>query len=55
MHYSHLTRDQRFQIFAYKSTGMSSRSIGLRIHVASSRVSREIKRNELKYRCKFYR
>lgn len=50
MHYSHLTRDQRSQIFAYKSTGMSNRSIGLRINVAATTVGREIKRNGLRYR-----
>jgi IS30 family transposase len=50
MHYSHLTRDQRSQIFAYKSTGMSNRSIALRLNVASTTIDREIKRNGLNHR-----
>lgn len=50
MHYAHLTRDQRSQIFAYKSTGMSNRSVATRLKVASTTIDREIKRNGLRYR-----
>ena len=50
MHYSHLTQDQRSQIFAYKSIGMSNRSVAARLNVASTTIDREIKRNGLKHR-----
>ncbi len=49
MRYFHLTQDQRSQIFAYKSTGMSNRSIAIHLNVASTTIDREIKRNGLKH------
>ncbi len=45
MHYSHLTQDQRSQISAYKSMGLSHRTIALKLEVASTTIDREIKRN----------
>ena len=49
MHYSHLTRDQRCHISAHKSTGMSGRSIALKLNIAQSTVNRELKRNHSKF------
>ncbi len=45
-HYNHLTRDERCQIQAFKSIGMSSREIAVRLKVDRSTISRELKRNQ---------
>lgn len=50
MHYSHLTREQRSQISALKSIGMSHRSIALQLGVASTTIDREIRRNGYRQR-----
>jgi IS30 family transposase len=43
--YSHLTRDQRSQIYALKSRGISQRQIAKQLQVAPSTINREIARN----------
>jgi IS30 family transposase len=45
-HYNHLTRDERCQIQAFKSIGMSSRAIAVRLKVDRTTISRELKRNQ---------
>lgn len=44
-HYSHLTRDQRCQIYTLKTMGMSQRQIALQLNIVQSTISRELKRN----------
>jgi len=45
-HYNHLTREQRCQIWALKTTGLSQRQIALGLGVSPSTISRELKRNQ---------
>ena len=45
-HYHHLTRDQRCQIYALKTTGMSQKKIAKRLKVDTSTICRELKRNQ---------
>ena len=42
---SHLTQDERCQIYIYKSSGLSHRKIANKINVHPSTVNKEIKRN----------
>jgi IS30 family transposase len=43
--YSHVTRDERCQIYALKSSGLSQNSIAAKLNRASSSIGRELKRN----------
>lgn len=43
--YSHVTRDERCQIYALKSKGLSQNSIAAQLNRPSSTIGREIKRN----------
>jgi len=43
--YSHLTRDQRSQIYALLSSGFSQTRIAKQLGISQSTISREIKRN----------
>jgi len=45
-HYHHLTRDQRCQIYAFKTIGLSKRRIANKLGVSPSTIAREIKRNQ---------
>jgi IS30 family transposase len=45
--YSHVTRDQRNQIYALKSIGLSLRAIAKRLGLDASTVCRELQRNAL--------
>ena len=45
-HYHHLTREQRCQIWALKTTSLSQRQIALRLGVSRATISRELKRNQ---------
>lgn len=45
MNYRHLTTDQRSQMAALKSTGMTQKEIGKRLRVSPGTVSRELRRN----------
>ena len=45
MEYCHLTQDERSQIYAYKSTGMSQIKIALNLGRSTSTISREFTRN----------
>lgn len=42
---SHLTQDERCQIYAHKSSGLSDRKIAKKLNVQPSTISRELKRN----------
>ena len=43
--YQHLTRDQRSQIYALKSSGLSQKNIAAHLNVHPSTISREFARN----------
>ena len=45
-HYYHLTRDQRCQIYALKTMGLSQRKIANHLNVSPSTICRELKRNQ---------
>lgn len=45
MNYSHLTQEERYQIFALLREGFSKRHIALRLQRAPSTITREVKRN----------
>jgi len=45
MHYSHLTQEERYQIWALKESGHSLRSIAAYLKRTASTVSRELRRN----------
>ncbi len=44
-HYTQLTREQRYQIFALKKVGISQKAIAEEIGVNKSTISRELSRN----------
>src|SRR5215467_6932276 len=44
-HYHHLTRDQRCQIYALKTTGISQNKIATHLKIDPATISRELKRN----------
>jgi len=43
--YKHLSKEQRYQIYALRKEGLSMGSIAINLKVAKSTISREIKRN----------
>lgn len=45
MNYTHLTQEERYQIYALLREGFSKRHIALRLERAPSTICREIKRN----------
>lgn len=45
-HYHHLTRDQRCQIYAFNTIGLSKRQIAYKLGVSPSTIGREMKRNQ---------
>jgi IS30 family transposase len=45
MSYTHLTQEERYQIYAYKKTGKSTPEIGLELGRNKSSIYRELKRN----------
>ena len=45
MNYTHLTQEERYQIYALLPEGFSKRHIALRLEHSPSTISREIKRN----------
>ncbi len=46
MHYTHLTQDERCQIFFFRQRGLSDRGIGRELGRSNSRISRELKQNQ---------
>lgn len=45
MNYTHLTQEERYQIYALLREGFSKHPIALRLERAPSTICREIKRN----------
>uniref|UniRef100_UPI00343B2188 helix-turn-helix domain-containing protein n=1 Tax=uncultured Acinetobacter sp. TaxID=165433 RepID=UPI00343B2188 len=45
MNYTHLTLEERYQIYALLREGFSKRHIACRLNCSSSTISREIQRN----------
>ena len=46
MNYSHLTQEERYQIYTLLREGFSTRHIALRLDRAPSTICREIKRSQ---------
>ena len=46
MDYTHLTQDERYQIFFFRQRGLSDRGIGRELGRSHSTISRELKQNQ---------
>jgi len=51
--YKHLTREERYQIQAYKKAGFTQAKIAIELMVHKSTISRELKRNSSKIHQKY--
>jgi len=45
-HYTHLTQEERYQIYAYKKAGLTNQTIADELHRHISTIKRELKRNQ---------